>query len=236
MYGWAWLLKLQMELDTWDDEKGKALAENLQPLADLIIDRYIEFLPKLKYPIRVGTHTNSAFGMSFAYDYAKHAKNDSLILVIEDTANRLYLRDKKCPIGWEPSGYDFLSPCLAEVELMNKILPRDAFSYWINDFMPDLKSNRFSMQVAEVSDREDGAKRLCLRDEKWRRGWDPRGYDCLSRCLAAVECINKILRRDAFSYWINEFMPALRSHRVSRPVAAVSDREHGHLVHLDGLN
>ena len=156
MYGWAWLLKLQMELDTWDDEKGKALAENLQPLSDLIIDRYIEFLPKLKYPIRVGTHTNSAFGMSFAYDYAKHAKNDSLILVIEDTANRLYLRDKKCPIGWEPSGYDFLSPCLAEVELMNKILPRDAFSYWINDFMPDLKSNRFSMQVAEVSDREDG--------------------------------------------------------------------------------
>lgn len=156
MYGWAWLLKLQMELDTWDDEKGKNLAQNLQPLSDVIIERYIEFLPKLKYPIRVGTHTNSAFGMSFAYDYAKHSKNDSLMLVIEDTANRLYLRDKKCPVEWEPSGFDFLSPCLAEVELMNKILPRDAFSYWINDFMPDLKSNRFTMQVAEVSDREDG--------------------------------------------------------------------------------
>src|SRR5690625_7102082 len=124
MYGWAWLLKLQIELDTWDDEKGKALAENLQPLSDLIIDRYIEFLPKLKYPIRVGTHTNSAFGMSFAYDYAKHAKNDSLTLVIEDTANRLHLRDKKWPIVWEPSVYNLLAPSLAAVALINKILPR----------------------------------------------------------------------------------------------------------------
>src|SRR5690606_24720912 len=67
MYGWTWLLKLQQELNNWETNEGKRMAENLQPLSNLIIERYVEFLPKLNYPLRVGTHTNSAFGMSFAY-------------------------------------------------------------------------------------------------------------------------------------------------------------------------
>lgn len=156
MYGWTWLLKLQMELDTWEDEEAGTLAQNLQPLSNIIINRYIEFLPKLNYPIRVGTHSNTAFGLSFAYDYAKQNKNEDLQTVIEETARRLFLRDKGCPINWEPDGFDFLSPCLEEVNLMLRILPRDEFMYWINEFMPELKNKKFSMKVAEVSDREDG--------------------------------------------------------------------------------
>lgn len=156
MYGWTWLLKLQMELDTWEDKEAGTLAQNLQPLSNIIINRYIEFLPKLNYPIRVGTHSNTAFGLSFAYDYAKQNKNEDLQTVIEETARRLFLRDKGCPINWEPDGFDFLSPCLEEVNLMLRILPRDEFMYWINEFMPELKNKKFSMKVAEVSDREDG--------------------------------------------------------------------------------
>src|SRR5690606_8836987 len=76
MYGWTWLLKLQEELDNWNTTEGKEMAGNLRPLTDLLIDRYIEFLPKLNYPLRVGTHTNSAFGMSFAYNYAIYSKNE----------------------------------------------------------------------------------------------------------------------------------------------------------------
>ena len=156
MYGWAWLLKLQEELNTWDSEDGKILAKNLQPLSDVIIQKYIDFLPKLTYPIRVGTHSNSAFGMTFAFEYAKHAKNEELKSVIETTARRLYLKDKICPIGWEPDGFDFFSPCLEEVDLMLRILPRDEFTYWIAEFMPELKSKKFTLKVAEVSDRTDG--------------------------------------------------------------------------------
>lgn len=156
MYGWSWLLKLQQELDSWDLEEGNEMAENLQPLSDLIIERYKEFLPKLNYPLRVGTHTNSAFGMSFAYDYAVSSKNEELKSVIEKTARKLYLKDKKCPISWEPDGFDFLSPCLEEVALMQRVLPRDEFQFWISDFLPELKNRNFSMSVGKVSDREDG--------------------------------------------------------------------------------
>lgn len=156
MYGWTWLLQLQMELDSWETPDGQSMAKNLQPLSDLIVQRYLEFLPKLNYPIRVGTHGNSAFGMGFAHDYAKQTKNENLQKVIETTARNLYLKDKNCPIGWEPDGFDFLSPCLEEVALMLRILPRDEFSFWIADFMPELKSTKFSMKVAEVSDRTDG--------------------------------------------------------------------------------
>lgn len=156
MYGWTWLLKLQQELDSWPTDEGKEMAGNLQPLSDIIIERYIEFLPKLNYPLRVGTHTNSAFGMSFAYDYAASAKNEELKSVIEKTARKLYLKDKGCPISWEPDGFDFLSPCLEEVALMQRVLPRDEFQFWISDFLPELKNRSFSMDVGEVSDREDG--------------------------------------------------------------------------------
>lgn len=156
MYGWTWLLKLQEELDSWNTPEGKELAQNLQPLTDLIVSRYIEFLPKLLYPIRVGTHNNSAFGMSFAYDYAISAGHESLKSTIEATARRLYLNDKNGPIAWEPDGFDFLSPCLEEVTLMQRILPDGEFLKWLEVFLPQLKSKNFSMEVAKVSDRTDG--------------------------------------------------------------------------------
>lgn len=156
MYGWTWLLRLQQELDTWNTVEGKRLAENLKPLTELLIQRYEEFLPKLNYPIRVGTHNNSAFGMSFAYDYAVHSKNQQLKSMIEETAKRLYMNDKDCPISWEPDGFDFLSPCLEEITLMQRILNKEEFLSWINVFMPQLQSEDFELEVAKVSDRTDG--------------------------------------------------------------------------------
>lgn len=156
MYGWTWLLKLQQELDTWENEDAREMSQNLQPLTDLIIERYIEFLPKLNYPLRVGTHTNSAFGMSFAYDYAIHSKNEKLKLSIEENSKRLYLKDENCPISWEPDGMDFLSPCLEEVGLMQRILNKDEFLTWLDKFLPQLKDKNFTWEVAKVSDRTDG--------------------------------------------------------------------------------
>ena len=83
-YGWAWLLKLAEELNTWDDSLGQQLSQNLQPLTDLIILRYLEFLPKLVYPIRVGEHTNTAFGLTFAWDYANTTGSNELKTLIEN--------------------------------------------------------------------------------------------------------------------------------------------------------
>ncbi|MFD2726266.1 DUF2891 domain-containing protein [Hyunsoonleella rubra] len=155
-YGWAWLLKLAEELYTWDDEIARQLESNLQPLTDLIVGKYIEFLPKLNYPQRVGTHSNTAFGLSFAYDYAETLKDDELKNAIRARALFFYKNDKDCPIIWEPSGSDFLSPCLEEAALMKRLLSLEDYKLWLNDFLPQLKDKNFTIEVGLVSDRTDG--------------------------------------------------------------------------------
>lgn len=155
-YGWAWLLKLAEELHTWDDETARTLETNLQPLTHLIVEKYIEFLPKLNYPQRVGTHSNTAFGLSFAYDYAETVNNEALKNAIKQRAFFFFGKDKGCPMSWEPSGSDFLSPCLEEAALMKRLLPVNDFKVWLNDFLPQLKDKNFTLEVGIVSDRTDG--------------------------------------------------------------------------------
>lgn len=155
-YGWAWLLKLSQELYTWDTDMGEELSANIKPLADLIIERYVEFLPKLNYPIRVGEHTNTAFALSFAHDYAVATENTDFKTLLEKRARDFYLSDKGCPISWEPSGFDFFSPCLEEIDVMRRVMPKAAFLLWMDNFLPQLKNTDFSLAVGEVSDRTDG--------------------------------------------------------------------------------
>lgn len=155
-YGWGWLLKLAEELHTWDDPLAKELQENLQPLTAIIIEKLISYLPKLQYAVRVGTHSNTAFGLSFAWDYGKAVGHENLMASIRERARYFYLEDKTCPIGWEPSGADFLSPCFEEVDLMRRILTKDEFYAWMSKFLPELKQPDFKVEVAKVGDREDG--------------------------------------------------------------------------------
>ena len=169
-YGWAWLLKLSEELHNWDDPLGKQLAQNLKPLADIIVQRYKEFLPKLNYPIRVGEHTNTAFGLTFAYDYAEALDDLELKELIEKRARDFYFDDKNCPITWEPSGYDFLSPCLEEVNIMLRVLPSEEFSAWMDTFLPQLVDENYHLKVGEVSDRTDG-KLVHLDGLNFSRAW-----------------------------------------------------------------
>ena len=169
-YGWAWLLKLAEELHTWDDKVARGLEANLQPLTDLIINKYLEFLPKLNYPIRVGEHPNTAFGLSFAYDYAIAVEHSELATLIENRAKDFYNDDQDCPLEWEPSGFDFLSPCLEEAALMKRVLPIEDFKIWINDFLPELNDEAFEISVGEVSDRTDG-KLVHLDGVNFSRAW-----------------------------------------------------------------
>ncbi|MFT7050329.1 MAG: hypothetical protein ACJAZK_000925 [Psychroserpens sp.] len=169
-YGWAWLLKLTEELHKWNDPISKELESNLQPLTDLIVEKYIEFLPKLNYPIRVGEHPNTAFGLSFAYDYAKTLGNEQLQSLIEQRARDFYETDASCPLSWEPSGFDFLSPCFEEAALMKRVLPKDGFKKWLSDFLPQLKDKNFTLETGKVSDRSDG-KLVHLDGVNFSRAW-----------------------------------------------------------------
>ncbi|QKX07299.1 DUF2891 domain-containing protein [Aquimarina sp. TRL1] len=169
-YGWAWLLKLAEELHTWEDPLARTLEENLQPLTDLIAQRYIDFLPKLRYAIRVGEHPNTAFGLSFAWDYAIAVNHKALINSIRTKAIEFYKNDQGCPLSWEPGGYDFLSPCLEEIDIMRRVLNKEEFEKWIGSFIPDLQAKSFRLETGEVSDRNDG-KLVHLDGLNFSRAW-----------------------------------------------------------------
>jgi hypothetical protein len=169
-YGWAWLLKLAEELHTWENPLAIALEANLQPLTDVIVAKYLEFLPKLNYPIRVGEHPNTAFGLSFAYDYSVAVNHVELKTQIENRAKDFYANDQGCPLTWEPSGFDFLSPCLEEAALMKRVLSKDEFEIWFSEFLPQLKETSFELAVGEVSDRTDG-KLVHLDGVNFSRAW-----------------------------------------------------------------
>lgn len=170
MYGWAWLLKLDEELTTWEDPLAESLAANLQPLTDIIVQRYKEFLPLLVYPVRVGEHTNTAFGLSFAYDYALTSRDVELQQLIAEHARKFYEADTQCPISWEPSGYDFLSPCLEEMNIMRRVLPAEEFTSWLSEFMPQLQQLNTGLEPVQVSDRTDG-KLVHLDGLNFSRAW-----------------------------------------------------------------
>lgn len=169
-YGWAWLLKLAEEIHTWEDPLARELEQNLQPLTSLITEKFKEFLPKLNYPIRVGEHTNTAFALVLAHDYAVATGKEDLKMLIEKRAKDFYLNDDNCPLSWEPSGFDFLSPCFSEINIMRRVLPENAFRLWMQDFMPQLRKKNFDLEVAEVSDRTDG-KLVHLDGLNFSRAW-----------------------------------------------------------------
>ncbi len=156
-YGWAWLLKLAEELYTWNDSEGQQWYRNMQALTALIVQRYIDFLPKQTYPIRTGVHPNTAFGLSFALDYARALKNAELEKLLVSRSRDYYFNDENCPASWEPGGADFFSPCLLEAELMRKVLSEAEFKKWFAAFFPGLKKGQPAnlLQPAIVSDRSD---------------------------------------------------------------------------------
>jgi hypothetical protein len=169
-YGWAWILKLQMELDSWNDPLARSLADNLRPLSDRLCSGYYSFLGKLVYPIRTGEHVNTAFGLTFAYDYALTQRNDSLKLIIEKKSTEFYGNDAKYPLRFEPSGYDFLSPAFEEADLMRRVLSPEEFQTWLKKFLPELYSKKFSLEPGKILDRTDG-KLVHLDGLNFSRAW-----------------------------------------------------------------
>lgn len=160
-YGLAWLLQLAAELREWDDPDARRWAATLEPLERAAARRIAEWVPKLSYPIRIGEHDQTAFAFGLILDWARVAGDATTEGVVVDASRRLYLADVGCPLAYEPSGQDFLSPCLAEADLMRRVLPAAAFAEWLRAFVPQLPvttdpaSQLGWLPVAEVSDRAD---------------------------------------------------------------------------------
>jgi hypothetical protein len=182
-YGWTWLLKLQLELDSWKDNDAQKWASILRPYSELIVQKYKSYLPKLVYPIRTGEHINTAFGLTFAHDYAVAVKDSSFLDLINKRAKDFYFEDKNYPLHIEPSGYDFLSPALEEADLMRRVLTPAEFKKWIKAFLPQLSKKSFYLEPGKVSDRSDG-KLVHLDGLNFSRAWclygiaavDPKRY------------------------------------------------------------
>src|SRR3989475_4962285 len=135
-YGLAWLLQLCAELREWDDDQAREMSANLRPLEDAAVERLKTWLPKLSHPVRIGEHDQTAFGLGLILDYARSTKNESLVRLATDSAKKFFLSDKNCPLNYEPSGEDFFSPCLAEADVMRRVLSQEEFVKWLKDFLP----------------------------------------------------------------------------------------------------
>ena len=137
-YGLAWLLQLRTELREWDDPQAREMSANLRPLEEAALDRLRTWLPKLSHPVRIGEHDQTAFALGLMQDYARAKPDESFAKLVSESARKFFLADKNCPLAYEPSGEDFLSPCLAEADVMRRVLSQSEFVKWLKDFLPQI--------------------------------------------------------------------------------------------------
>lgn len=154
-YGWAWLLALAAELSRHEGDDS-IWGATLEPLAEMFAARFAAFLPKATYPVRAGTHFNTAFALVLALDYAEALGKDDFAALLQAKASEWYLDDIECQ-AWEPSGDDFLSPALIEAECMRRALPTAEFDGWLGRFLPHVAQREPAtlFEPASVSDRSD---------------------------------------------------------------------------------
>ena len=156
-YGLAWLLRLAAELRAWDDPDARRWRTTLAPLETEAAIRLANWLPKLHYPIRIGEHDQTAFSFGLIWDWAGIAQDARMRALLQDAAQRFYLKDRNCPLAYEPSGEDFLSPCIAEADFMRRALPPPAFAAWLAEFLPQIPTKGGSSWLTPgvVTDRSD---------------------------------------------------------------------------------
>ena len=157
-YGWAWLLRLAQEVRGLDDRSTVHWAEYLQPLERRVAALLRDYLPRLRFPVRSGMHTDTAFALGLALDHARASDDGKLATAIEDRARAYYTGDRAAPVHFEPSGEDFFSPSLNVADLMARVLPSETFGAWLDGFFPDLTDGGLGRLASpvEVSDPADG--------------------------------------------------------------------------------
>jgi hypothetical protein len=220
-YGLAWLLQLAAELKESGDQDARQWSATLRPLEQAVTARISLWLPKLDHPIRAGEHNNTAFAMGLMLDYARIAGNAEFGRLVESRARDYYLKDRNCPLAYEPSGEDFLSGCLAEADVVRRILSQGEFAAWLTVFLP-----RVDLEPTRVSDVTDG-KLYHLAGLNLSRAWMIEGIvsklppaDVRSQSLTALASKLKQAGLDSIKsehyeggHWLGSFAVYLVSGR-----------------------
>ena len=156
-YGLAWLMQLGAELREWNEPFARNLSTTLRPLEEAASERLRTWLPKLSHPVRSGEHSQSAFAFGLILDFARASGDTALADLVAKKIRSFYLGDKACALGYEPSGEDFLSPCVAEADAMRRVLPPVEFAAWLGGFMPQLPADASTgwLRPAVVTDPSD---------------------------------------------------------------------------------
>ncbi|MGH8495575.1 MAG: DUF2891 domain-containing protein [Gammaproteobacteria bacterium] len=156
-YGLAWLLQLAAELREWDDEQARQWQAHLAPLEAFAVERLNAWLPKLDYPIRAGEHSQTAFAFGLMLDWTQATDDADTRRLLESRVRDYYLKDRDCPLEYEPSGQDFVSPCLAEADLLRRVLEPEAYAKWLHGFLPRIPRDGSAdwLEPAVVSDPSD---------------------------------------------------------------------------------
>ncbi len=156
-YGLAWLLQLSAELHEWTDDEARAWAQAIEPLETIAAERFLTWLPKLSHPIRTGEHSQTAFAFGLVLDWARSRGRTDVEELVVRKSREFYLGDRDAPLAYEPSGQDFLSPVLAEADLMRRVLAKQDFAAWLSRFLPQLDEARANwLTPAVVTDKTDG--------------------------------------------------------------------------------
>jgi hypothetical protein len=227
-YGVAWFLQLTAELREWKNPQAAAWLETLLPLETVIVSKIKSWLPKLAYAIRLGTHNQSMFAFGLILDWARASGDKEMAAMIKERSLAFHLEDRNCPMAYEPSGEDFLSPCLMEADLMRRILPQIAFAEWLSTFMPDIPQGGRGDWLATgiVNDPTDG-KLVHLDGVNLSRAWnleniaralpaaDPRRASLLAAATVHAEAglANVSAEHYEGSHWLASFATYLVTHR-----------------------
>lgn len=172
-YGWAWLLKLDEELYTWDDPRAKRWHKSLKPLNEEILQLWEKYLPKQTYPNRTGVHPNTAFALAFAIDWAQATGEKKFENTLKEKARYFYLNDRNTPAYLEPDGSDFFSPSLQIADVMRRVLPQKEFERWLKKFY-EKKGLQNIMEIPVVSDLND-FQTVHLVGLSFSRAWCMKG-------------------------------------------------------------
>ncbi|MFT6862922.1 MAG: hypothetical protein ACJAVK_001483 [Akkermansiaceae bacterium] len=216
MYGWAWALRMGMELRAMDEEQGRQWAAAYRPVEEAIVTNAKAYLPKLEWPIRCGFHPESSFALGQMLDWARATDDGRFEALLIQKAKGFYLKDTSYPVRYEPSGNDFFSPGLNEADLMRRILPAQEYRAWLEKFFPRFDLGNLTTPVT-VSDFEDGHL-VHLVGLNLNRAWNLRGIasalegDPKSQLLSLAEAHEKAGLRDAISghyegdHWLGTFV------------------------------
>ena len=219
-YGMAWLLQLVAELHEWEDPEARIWRETLRPLEEHAAAVFENWLPKLSHPVRSGTHDQTAFSLGLVHDWARITGASRVRSLVERKSLAFYATDRDAPLSYEPSGHDFLSPSLAEADLMRRVLPGDAYREWVAGFL-----GTFDLDPVTVPDENDGHL-VHLAGLNLSRAWMLEGIASVApaeslAAMAAHHHAAGLAALDSLTYagahWLATFVAYLTTRRGLEP-------------------